>query len=128
MDVGFIGLGSMGKPMALNLVGAGHQVKVWNRSPDAASGLVTAGAVAVPTPAEAFSGDAVVTMLADDAAVRDVVLGQCGLGAHTETVHVSMSTISVALAQDLVSVHRHHGVAYLAAPVSDGPRQRKPPS
>ena len=66
MDVGFIGMGRMGRAMAANLARAGHTVRAWNRSPEAARGLD--GVTPVASAAEAFAGDAVVTMLADDAA------------------------------------------------------------
>ncbi len=71
MDIGFIGLGGMGSAMARNLVKAGHRVRVWNRSPEAARAID--GASPVATPSEAFRGDAVLTMLADDVAVRSVI-------------------------------------------------------
>lgn len=121
MDIGFIGLGLMGRAMASNLIKAGHHVRVWNRSPEPVQALVALGARAAQSPAEAFAGDAVVSMLADDAAVRDVVLGQCKLDEAKGTVHVSMSTISIALVDDLVRHHRDHGVPYVAAPVFGRP-------
>ena len=68
MDVGVIGLGRMGRGMAASLVRAGHRVRVWNRSAGAADGLD--GVVPVASAAEAFAGDAAITMLADDAALR----------------------------------------------------------
>ncbi len=118
MDVGFIGLGSMGKAMASNLIKAGHALRVWNRSPEPANDLVAAGARALNHPAEAFAGDAVITMLADDDAVRDVVLREGVLDAAAKhMVHVNMATISVALAQELVAIHKKRGLAYVAAPV-----------
>ena len=72
MDIGFIGLGNMGAAMALNALKAGHTVRVWNRSPDAAKPLAEHGARVVASPDEAFAGDAVFSMLADDAALRVV--------------------------------------------------------
>lgn len=72
MDVGFIGVGSMGAAMIPNLVKAGHRVCVWNRSPGAVRALDD---VTVPeSPVAAFRNEAVLTMLADDRAVRDVIL------------------------------------------------------
>ena len=122
MDIGFIGLGAMGRPMAANLVRAGHTVRVWNRSPGPAEALAKEGAQPVPTAREAFRGDAVITMLADDAALRAVVLdGRLLEGAPPGLVHVSMSTISVALARELAEAHRARGVAYVAAPVFGRP-------
>ena len=120
MRIGFIGLGSMGSAMAANLVKAGHDVSVWNRSPDAAKAI--AGATPVGTPAEAFSGEVVLTMLADDAAVRDVVLASGALAhASKDLVHVMMATISIALVDELVEAHRAAGVAYVSAPVFGRP-------
>ena len=120
MDIGFIGLGSMGIAMARNLVAAGHDVKAWNRSPEAARAL--AGATPVSSPAEAFRGDAVVTMLGDDAAVRSVILDSGALtGARRGLVHVMAATISVALAEELAARHREAGVGYVSAPVFGRP-------
>lgn len=72
MDVGFIGLGRMGRAMAANLARAGHTVRAWNRSPEAARGID--GVTPVASAAEAFAGDAVITMLADDAALEAVIV------------------------------------------------------
>lgn len=120
MDVGFIGLGRMGRGMAARLIQAGHRVRVWNRSPAAAEGLE--GAVPVASAAEAFRGEAAISMLADDAALRSVIV-EGGLldAAERPRVHLSMSTISVALARDLAAVHERAGVAYVAAPVFGRP-------
>ena len=120
MDVGFIGLGRMGRAMAARLVAAGHRVRVWNRSPEAARSIE--GAVAVASAADAFSGDAAITMLADDAALRAVIV-EGGLldGASRPAVHVGMSTVSVALARELAAVHARAGVAYVSAPVFGRP-------
>jgi 3-hydroxyisobutyrate dehydrogenase-like beta-hydroxyacid dehydrogenase len=119
MRIGFIGLGQMGHAMATNLVEAGHEVTVWNRSPDKADALVERGATRAATPAEAAQGDVVMTMLADDAALEAVVYGNDGiLGA--PAVHVSHSTISVALAERLTADQDGAG-GYLAAPVFGRP-------
>lgn len=122
MDVGFLGLGRMGRPMALNLVKAGHRVRVWNRSPGAAEALRAHGAEPVATPAEAFRGDAAVTMLADDAALRAVLI-EGGLLDQAERpgLHLGTSTISVALAEELAAVHGRAGVPYVSAPVFGRP-------
>lgn len=120
MDVGFIGLGLMGRPMAANLVKAGHTVRVWNRSPEAARTIK--GATPVETAAEAFRGDAAVTMLADDAALLGVIVEGGLLDApERPAVHVSMSTIAVALAQELARSHERAGIGYVAAPVFGRP-------
>lgn len=114
MDIGFIGLGAMGAAMVPNLVAAGHRVSVWNRSPVAA----LEGVQMLASPAAAFDGDAVLTMLTDDKAVRSVILDSAALASASKTcVHVMMSTISLALVEELVSLHRAAGLAYVAAPV-----------
>jgi 3-hydroxyisobutyrate dehydrogenase-like beta-hydroxyacid dehydrogenase len=120
MDVGLIGLGRMGRGMAASLVRAGHHVRVWNRSPGAAEGLT--GVTPVSEAVEAFAGDAAITMLADDAALRAVIV-EGGLldGGNPPGLHLSMSTISVALAQDLAAIHARAGVPYIAAPVFGRP-------
>ena len=120
MKIGFIGLGSMGIAMAANLVKAGHEVTVWNRSPEPAHAL--AGARAVVSPADTFGGDAVVTMLSDDAAVRSVILDSGALDrAAPGLVHVMMATISIPLVVELAERHRAAGVGYVAAPVFGRP-------
>ncbi|MFE1603161.1 NAD(P)-dependent oxidoreductase [Methylobacterium sp. ID0610] len=122
MEVGFLGLGRMGRAMVLNLVKAGHRVRVWNRSPEAAESLRAEGAEPVGSPAEAFRGDAAITMLADDAALRSVIVEGGVLDqAARPAVHVGMSTISVALARDLAALHERAGVAYVSAPVFGRP-------
>ena len=120
MDVGFIGLGRMGRGMVASLLRAGHTVRVWNRSPGAAEGLE--GAIPVASAAEAFRGEAAITMLADDPALRAVIV-EGGLLDQPErpALHLSMSTISVALARDLAAIHARAGVSYIAAPVFGRP-------
>lgn len=123
MDIGFVGLGAMGAAMAGSLVRAGHRLTVWNRSPEKAAPLVDAGATLAATPAEAARGGLVATMLADDAAVESVVGGEHGLlaGLPEGGLHVSMSTISVALAQSLAERHAVAGQRYVSAPVFGRP-------
>ena len=116
MEIGFIGAGSMGAAMIPNLVRAGHRVKVWNRNPDAAEAIE--GVELLATPSAAFANDAVVTMLSDDAAVRDVVFASNALqAARKDCVHVMMCTISLALVEELELAHRAAGIEYVAAPV-----------
>lgn len=122
MDIGFIGLGHMGAPIAANLLKAGHRMTLWNRSPDKAAALVAAGARLVETPAQAAQGDVVCTMLADDAAVEAVTFGPDGLLASGHPVlHIGMSTVGVAFADRLAAAHRDAGGAYLSAPVFGRP-------
>lgn len=120
MRIGFVGLGVMGAPMASHLASAGHQLKVWNRTAEKARDLVALGAIQAKTPAEAADGaDAVMTMLADDAALRDVTLGDEGLlnTLPRGAVHVSMGTVSGKVTADLAAAHTAHGSALIAAPV-----------
>jgi 3-hydroxyisobutyrate dehydrogenase-like beta-hydroxyacid dehydrogenase len=124
MRMAFAGLGRMGTPMAANLVRAGHAVAVYNRSAGRAAGLETLGAIVTASPAAAAAGaELAVTMLADDAAVEQVVLGADGLlGALPRgAAHVSMSTISVALSRRLAAAHADAGQRYVAAPVFGRP-------
>ncbi|WP_296662860.1 NAD(P)-dependent oxidoreductase [Paraburkholderia sp.] len=121
MDIGFIGLGEMGGAIAANLLKAGHRVRVWNRTPERTQPLAAAGAQVVATPAAAFAGDAVISMLADDAALRDVVDAALLDQAPRGFVHVNMATISVALAGELARAHAERGLQYVAAPVLGRP-------
>lgn len=116
MNVGFIGIGSMGAAMVPNLVKAGHAVGVWNRNAAAAEALD--GVTVLPSPEAAFDNDAVVTMLSNDAAVRSVILDSGALAtARKGCVHVMAATISLALVDELIARHREAGVAYVSAPV-----------
>jgi 3-hydroxyisobutyrate dehydrogenase-like beta-hydroxyacid dehydrogenase len=120
MDIGFIGLGTMGSRVAGNLVKAGNKVRVWNRERAAVDALARLGAQPVSTAREAFSGDAVFSMLADDNAVREVIEPLLD-GAPKGLVHVNMATISVALARELAARHSDHGLVYVAATVFGRP-------
>lgn len=118
MKVGFIGLGTMGLPMAANLLKAGHEVTVWSRQPGPANELRALGARIAGSPRAAFGGDAFLSMLSDDSAVRAIVMdGGLLADGGSATVHVNMATISVAFADELAAVHRDAGVPYVAAPV-----------
>ena len=121
MDIGFIGLGEMGVAMVRNMLKAGHPVRVWNRSPERAEALAADGAQVVGSPADAFTGDAVFSMLADDAALRAVIDAQLLEHAPRGLIHVSMATISVALAEELAHAHALRGLHYVAAPVLGRP-------
>jgi 3-hydroxyisobutyrate dehydrogenase-like beta-hydroxyacid dehydrogenase len=121
MDIGFIGLGEMGVAMVRNMLKAGHTVRVWNRSPERAKALAADGAQVVGSPAEAFTGDAVFSMLADDAALRAVIDAQLLEHAPRGLIHVNMATISVALAEELAHAHALRGLHYVAAPVLGRP-------
>jgi len=124
MRVGFVGLGSMGNPIARNLRAAGHSLTVYNRSVEKTDALAAAGARVAAVPAEAArQAEVVCTMLADDDAVEAVVFGQDGLAAALPkgAIHISMSTISVALSRRLAQEHAARGQRYAAVPVFGRP-------
>jgi 3-hydroxyisobutyrate dehydrogenase-like beta-hydroxyacid dehydrogenase len=107
--------------MAGNLIEAGHRLRVWNRSRRAAEELAVKGAELAAEPREAF-GEILISMLADDTAVRDVILDSGMLEqAPRGGIHVNMATISVALAEALTEEHRRWGLHYIAAPVFGRP-------
>jgi len=113
----------MGAAMAANLIRAGHDVTVFNRSPGKSSALIELGAQEATNLAGTCGGDAVITMLADDGAASDIALGEGGLVAHLPkgAIHLSMSTISVELSKRLAQAHTQAGQRYLAAPVFGRP-------
>lgn len=118
MNVGFIGLGAMGLSMARNLLRGGLPVQVWNRGAGPAQTLAGDGARACATAAEAAKADIVISMLADDHAVRGVVFDAGVLDAMPAgSVHVNMATVSVAFAKELAARHAERGIGYVAAPV-----------
>ena len=124
MKIAFLGLGNMGIHMARHLVKAGHDVTVWNRTASKAKELEAHGAKSATSPADAArNAEVAITMLADDRAVESTVFGPEGL---IETlpkgaVHISSSTISVALSQRLAQEHAQRGQDYIAAPVFGRP-------
>lgn len=122
MDVGFIGAGRMGRVMIANLVKAGHRVRAYDATPAAVTAAVEAGATAASSAADAFGGDAVISMLPNDKAMR-AVFGPGGIlpAGGSTTVHINMATASVDCATDLTAFHRENGVTYLAAPVFGRP-------
>lgn len=123
MKTGFIGLGQMGIGMAANLVKAGHAVSVYNRTKDKTASLVEQGARAAETVADACAGDAVMTMLANDEALEAVAFGPGGIveSLPAGALHVSSSTISVALSERLAAAHAERGSLYVSAPVFGRP-------
>ncbi len=124
MKAGFIGLGQMGSGMAARLIKAGHEVTVYNRTQGKTQGLVGQGAHAAAGVADACRGEAVITMLADDRAVECLVFGDGGVIASLNKgcIHVSMSTISVALSERLSKAHSDAGQSFVAAPVFGRPQ------
>jgi 3-hydroxyisobutyrate dehydrogenase-like beta-hydroxyacid dehydrogenase len=123
MEIGFIGLGNMGRGMAQNLISAGHSVTVWNRTAGRADDLKKLGAHVAASPADAAGTGIVVTMVADDAALESVVFGENGIlkALPAGGLHVSASTISVALSKRLTAAHAAAHQSYVAAPVFGRP-------
>ena len=123
MKIGFIGLGNMGIAMAANLLKAGHEVTVYNRTAEKAQPLVAQGAKRAGDIAQACAAEVVITMLADDHALESVVYGEKGVleclpkGA----IHISCSTISVVLSEKLASDHQRAGQQFVSAPVFGRP-------
>ncbi len=114
MKVGFIGLGHMGFGMAANILAAGHEVIVYNRTSARTQPLVRKGAKAAVHVADACRGDVVITMLADDAAIESIVLDPEGVidSLGKGAVHICMSTISVGLSEKLGSGSRERRPAF----------------
>jgi 3-hydroxyisobutyrate dehydrogenase-like beta-hydroxyacid dehydrogenase len=124
MKIAFIGLGNMGSGIARNLLRAGHQVTAFNRTRAKAEALEPDGAQVAASPAEAArNAEVVMTMLADDRAVEEVVFGEGGIAEAMPSgaVHVSHSTISTAMARRLTTEHTRRGQHYLSAPVFGRP-------
>jgi len=123
MKVGFIGLGHMGAGMAANLLKADHNVTVYNRTRTKADALVALGATAAASIAEVARADVVISMLANDDSVEAVVGGEQGVVANLApgAVHISSSTISVALSERLAAAHHDAGQHFVAAPVLGRP-------
>ncbi len=129
-EIGFVGLGHMGTAMAANLVPAGHRVIAYVRRPDQMDKLATFGLEPTTEFSKLYDCEVVITMLPDDAAVRDVVLGRDnaqGLvtGLKRGAIHLSMSTISTSTASQLAAEHARHGQGYVAAPVFGNPDAAK---
>ena len=123
MKTGFIGLGRMGSAMAANLVKAGHDVTVFNRSPGKSRALLDLGAHEAARVADACRGEVVITMLADDTALTSVALANDGIIENLSkgSIHVSMSTISIALSKKLAQAHGDAGQRFVSATVFGRP-------
>jgi 3-hydroxyisobutyrate dehydrogenase-like beta-hydroxyacid dehydrogenase len=124
MKVGFIGLGNMGAAMARNLIKAGHSLTVYNRTRSRAEAFASLGATVAETPADAATdAEALITMLADDHAVEEVIFapGNAIEALPVGSIHISMSTISVLLSRRLAETHRARQQHYLGAPVFGRP-------
>jgi 3-hydroxyisobutyrate dehydrogenase-like beta-hydroxyacid dehydrogenase len=130
--VGFVGLGRMGSAMAANLASAGHRVMAYVRHQEQIGKLQELGLDPTLDIASLFGCDVVISMLPDDNAVRDVVVGRedlgvqgLGSGLSRGAIHLSMSTISTAAASSLSSEHARRGQGYVAAPVFGNPDAAK---
>ena len=120
VNIGWIGLGKMGAPMALNLVNAGYSITVYNRSAKKSKQLVDAGAKDAGTIGElAKSSDLIITMLADDNALNAVVSGNDGVfgAASSGAVLIDMSTVSPEASTQISRQCKQKGLVYLSAPV-----------
>jgi len=128
--IGVVGLGRMGTAMAANLAAAGREVIGYVRRPEQAHELVALGLVATRDVADLSDCEIVISMLPDDAALREVVYGREGIGGLADrlkpgTIHLSMSTISPAAASELARRHAQRGQGYVAAPVFGNPDAAK---
>lgn len=133
MNLGFVGLGNMGRAMARALLRAGHAVAVWDRTPVKCEELVKDGARLATSPADAARGaEAALSALSEDQAVYSVVLGERELegqpdreplirGMAPGAVHACLSTISPSMSRQLEESHRAAGQLYVAAPVIGRP-------
>jgi 3-hydroxyisobutyrate dehydrogenase-like beta-hydroxyacid dehydrogenase len=124
MKVGVIGIGKMGKPIALNLLKSGYSVIAYNRTPAYAEALQPWGAIATASLGDVCDADAVLTMLSDDSAVESVVFHSTDFlrSFPAGRVHISMSTIGVDMARRLTSAHAEHGSHFVSAPVFGRPQ------
>jgi 3-hydroxyisobutyrate dehydrogenase-like beta-hydroxyacid dehydrogenase len=126
--VGFIGLGWMGLPMAENVFKAGFPLWVYNRTKDKAAPLLNKGVGWATTPAELVDAcDVVISMVANDLALREIALGPSGLLSSSKKhfIHISMSTVSPDLVTEMEKKHQEKGHGFLAAPVSGRPERAK---
>lgn len=122
MNVSMIGLGAMGAAMVRNLLAKGVTVTVWNRSRAIVDDLAVEGAIPARDIDQAFDADIVLSMLAHDQAMREVLIDSGALArARSGVVHVNLATISTALAGELSALHAERGLGYVAAPVFGRP-------
>ena len=126
--VGFIGLGQMGLGMAANILKAGFPLWVYNRTKEKAAPLLEQGGKWAASPSElAASCDVLVSMVANDAALSEIVEGPSGImhSSKKPSIHISMSTVSPELSASLEKKHQKEGIAFLAAPVTGRPERAK---
>jgi 3-hydroxyisobutyrate dehydrogenase-like beta-hydroxyacid dehydrogenase len=127
-SVAFLGLGKMGEPMAANILRGGYRLTVWNRTQAKAEALIAAGATWARSPADAAGqADVVISSLADDATVKDIVRGKAGIlkGLKPGAVHIGASTISPPLSDKLLREHAGMASHYIAGPVLGRPDAAK---
>lgn len=131
-EIGFVGLGHMGTAMAANLAAAGYRVTAYVRRPEQIDKLIALGLKGTTEITDLFDCDVVISMLPDDSAAREVVLGREDLGIDglasglkRGATHLSMSTISTSTASQLAREHARHGQGYVAAPVFGNPDAAK---
>jgi len=125
--IGFIGLGLMGRPMAMNLLKAGHSLTIWNRTPARAAELVAAGAVLAKTPREvAAASDVLISIVSDPPALESVLWGHEGKndgalgGLKAGSVYIDSSTVSPTLVRKISAACKEREVRFLDAPVTGG--------
>jgi 3-hydroxyisobutyrate dehydrogenase-like beta-hydroxyacid dehydrogenase len=122
MKMGIVGLGSMGKQIALQLLLVGHQITVWNRSIAPVDELVRRGAKGARMVSETLQGDLVLSILFDDDAIRKTFLGsEGGAKGKPDCIHVCTSTVSLAFAEELQEFHDAHRLSYVSAPMLGRP-------
>ncbi|MBM4598079.1 NAD-binding protein [Rhodococcus hoagii] len=120
MDIGFLGMGTMGRPMARNLARAGYDVTVWNRSPGKAADVVDYGASEAPDLADVLHKSVVFSSLADDGAFTESVLSAPSLqAAKPGSVHVNLATVSPGKSGEAEAALNERGIFYVAAPMLD---------
>jgi 3-hydroxyisobutyrate dehydrogenase-like beta-hydroxyacid dehydrogenase len=131
-EIGFVGLGQMGTAMAANLASAGRRVIAYVRRPEQQGKLTALGLKPTTNIADLSDCEIVISMLPDDAAVREIVFGREAVGLNglaqglrPGAIHLSMSTISTAAASELASEHALNGQGYVAAPVFGNPDAAK---
>jgi 3-hydroxyisobutyrate dehydrogenase-like beta-hydroxyacid dehydrogenase len=118
VKIGFIGLGTMGAAIAVNILRAGHEVTVWNRSKAPIAPLAEAGAKVAANPEDALQGEALVSMLANEAAIRAVGLdGPLMARAAPGLVHAQVATVSPAFTREVAANHAAQGVGFVSSPV-----------
>jgi 3-hydroxyisobutyrate dehydrogenase-like beta-hydroxyacid dehydrogenase len=125
--IGLIGLGLMGRPMGMNLLKAGHQLTVWNRTPERAQELVKAGAILAKTPRDvAAASEFLLTIVSDPPALESVLWGHEGqndgalAGLRAGSIYVDSSTISPSLVRRIAAASKERGARFLDAPVTGG--------